>query len=392
MSQKYRQQIKMDKIEKTPQGFLRIPASLTRVGVFKYIRDGKVIRQLRHPDDVFRPESMATLASVPFTNEHPKKLVDQKSMKQVIAGWVGDSIQKNTIYLDGIITVADAAAIADIEAGKKELSCGYQADIVDERGIFNGETYDERQTNIVYNHVSLVKKGRAGQNVKLHLDSADEADLIEDQISPEEEEMAKIKIDGKEYEVTKDVADAFEAEQKKNKESMDAMEAKLKDSVPKKDMEKAQAKCDALEDENKTLKTKMDSANDETKKAEAQKAQNEAVKARVSLITKASKVVKADVKLDEMSDLEIKKAVIAAKRPTLDMKEKSESYIEATFDVVMDEAANDKVNQEKLNKKGTEINKDSEDKDKKPQTSAEARAKMIADSQELWKTKPEVSK
>lgn len=393
MSTKLRQQVRMDKFEKTPQGFLRIPASLTRTGVFRYFKDGKVVRQLRHPDDVFKPESMASLASVPFTNEHPKKLLDAKTVKAAIAGWVGDSIVKDTIYLNGVVTIADAASIKDVEDGKAELSCGYEADITDESGIYNGEQYDQRQTNIVYNHVSLVKKGRAGAMVKLHLDSEDEnAEFVEDQNdSPEEENMAKIKIDGVEMEVSKEVADAFEKSSKKQQEEMDSLNAKLKDSVPKKDADKMQAKCDALEDENKTLKTKMDSTSDADKAAAEQKKIDEKVKARVDLLGKASKVLKPEVKTDGLSDLEVKKAVIAEKRPTLDLKDKSEDYVNATFDLIIEDSATDKENQDKLNKQVNKDGKDVEDKTK-PVPSAEARKKMIADSQEAWKTQSEFNK
>jgi hypothetical protein len=66
----------------------------------------------------------------------------------------------------------------------------------------------------------------------------------------------------------------------------------------------------------------------------------------------------------------------------MDLKDKSEDYVNATFDIVMDEAATDKAAQDKLNK-GTERNDGDEDQ---PQTSDEARKKMIADSKEAWKT------
>ena len=37
---------------RTPQGFLRVPAYLTRAGVLEYKRDdGSTVRELRHPDE-----------------------------------------------------------------------------------------------------------------------------------------------------------------------------------------------------------------------------------------------------------------------------------------------------------------------------------------------------
>ena len=46
--------MRMDKMSVTPQGYIRADAYATRAGVFSYqYADGTVIRELRHPDDVF---------------------------------------------------------------------------------------------------------------------------------------------------------------------------------------------------------------------------------------------------------------------------------------------------------------------------------------------------
>lgn len=373
--------VRMDKAERTMQGFLRIPAYLTRTGVFTYRNsDGSLSKQLRHPDDVFKPESIASLKGAPFTNEHPKGLVDPKTLKKDLVGWLGDNIEIDTIYLKGVVTVADEKAIDDVESGKKEVSCGYTADITDEKGFYNGEEYNCRQTNITYNHVSLVKKGRAGAMVKLQLDS-NQIELVDElNKTSEEEEMAKIKLGDVEYEVSADIADAFGKEQKKNQEAMDGMNKKMADMMPKAEMDKMSAKCDSLTEEVKELKLKKDAS--ETSKEEIQKA----VKARVELVSKASKVLKPETKMDDMTDAEIIKAVVAEKRPTLDLKDKSEVYVQACFDQIMETTEADKAAQEALNKKVT--NKDGNENQTKV-SAEEARKKSIADAKEAWKTKSE---
>ena len=64
------------------------------------------------------------------------------------------------------ITVTDAETISKIESGKQvELSCGYDLDLIEESGSYNGEHYDAIQTNIKYNHVASVKAGRAGAKI-----------------------------------------------------------------------------------------------------------------------------------------------------------------------------------------------------------------------------------
>lgn len=374
----------LDGGERTAQGFLRIPTRLTRTGVFKYRNaDGSTSLQLRHPDDVFNDESIKTLRGVPFTNEHPKKLVDSKTVKDMTVGWVSDQIEKDMIYLKGDVVIADSKAIDEVESGKREVSCGYQADIVDEKGFYNGEEYNCRQTNIVYNHVSLVKKGRAGSNVKLQLDS-DEIEFIEDNSSVEGEKMAKIKLGDVEHEVSAEMADAFQKELKKQADSIvDGFNKKMADMMPKeeakKDADKMQAKCDSLEVEVKTLKTKMDSATTDEAKVKEQ------VKARVALITQASKHVKAETKLDDMSDLEIKKAVLTEKRPTLKLDGQSEHYIDAAYDMVVADSADDKKAQDDLNKKVKTTTTDS----KETVPSADVAKKSFADAKDLWKTESE---
>jgi hypothetical protein len=54
------------KVEETEQGGVRMPAALTRVGVFRY-RDaqGREWGELRPPEEVFAPASLATLRDAP---------------------------------------------------------------------------------------------------------------------------------------------------------------------------------------------------------------------------------------------------------------------------------------------------------------------------------------
>ena len=48
-------------VEKTPQGFLKVPAYATRAGVFNYkTNDGKIIRELRSPEEVFHKDSLSS--------------------------------------------------------------------------------------------------------------------------------------------------------------------------------------------------------------------------------------------------------------------------------------------------------------------------------------------
>ena len=60
----------------------------------------------------------------------------------------------------------DREAIEDIESNeKRELSCAYRYTAVKESGVFEGQRYDLRMTDIRGNHVALVPQGRAGADV-----------------------------------------------------------------------------------------------------------------------------------------------------------------------------------------------------------------------------------
>ena len=166
-------------------GTLVVSGALTRTGVFTYKhvhRDGSryVTRELRHPDDVFAPESVASFIQVPVTDEHPAAgCVTPETHRRLSVGNVGDTIRRDGDFMRAELFVRDQRTIDKVvgrdQRPKRELSCGYHADVVEEAGEYQGERYDRRQTNIRGNHVALVRAGRAGPEVALTLDSADDA-------------------------------------------------------------------------------------------------------------------------------------------------------------------------------------------------------------------------
>lgn len=165
----------LGEIERTSQGFLKIPGFATRVGVFTYIgADGSVRRELRHPDDVMAPESLKTLKYAPVTIEHPPEMVTPENVDEYRVGHTTERVEVNRDLVETDFIVESQQAIDAIERdGMRETSAGYQADIVEEKGDFNGAPYDFRQKNIRYNHVAIVRRGRAGPEVRLRLDSSD---------------------------------------------------------------------------------------------------------------------------------------------------------------------------------------------------------------------------
>lgn len=149
-------------------GFMTLDGRMTRTGVFRYRdKDGNEWGELRTEDEVFSPESMASFQRVVVTNDHPDSFVSVKNVKSVQAGHVGSAVRRENDYLRADITITDPATILEIQQGKRELSCGYTAELIEDEGEFNGERYSVRQTNIRGNHLAIVDVGRAGPSCAL---------------------------------------------------------------------------------------------------------------------------------------------------------------------------------------------------------------------------------
>ena len=152
----------------TPEGFLVCEGvAIARTGIQVYSTQelplepdafGQ-IRVERLPEEVFRPETIASFEAKAITVSHPDEFVTPLTWKGVAVGTVqnvrqGEGFESDLLLADLLITSADAIAYVNREL--PELSPGYEADYEQTapgRGI---------QRNIIGNHVALVKRGRAG--------------------------------------------------------------------------------------------------------------------------------------------------------------------------------------------------------------------------------------
>lgn len=303
-----RETIRLDATRRTPQGGLVAPAFLTRSGVFDYQRsDGSTVREYRPPDEVFKADSLATLASAPVTNLHPSQLVKSDNFKQFSVGHVGEQVSQDGDKVAATLYVQDASTVAAIEGGlMRQVSCGYTCDIADESGITPaGERYDRVQRNISYNHVAIVPVGRAGAEVALRLDAAD------NQIT-EDKQMNVERIDGVDFEIGTEQHKAA---------------IKLRDQVAglNSALDKAQGRADSAEEQIKVLSAENAALKDPARI-------DAAVSARAALLEMARKL-SPEVKADGLSDHEIRVAALNAARPELKLDGKSAEYVAAAFDV-----------------------------------------------------------
>ena len=213
-------------------GWLRVEGQISRCGIQVY-RDGtgRETRELRTPEEVFAPESIASFAMGPVTNAHPPALLDASNARQFQVGQVGENIRRNgDEFLAAPLLITVDEAIRAIGAGRHQLSCGYVCEVDATPGVHPVYgPYDSSQRAIRGNHVALVDVARAGPEAALRLDSGDACVIgLQPQrnTNPSQEKPMQIKIDG----VTFDATDANAAS---IQTAIDGIKAKADGAVKK---------------------------------------------------------------------------------------------------------------------------------------------------------------
>lgn len=186
--------------EETPEGYLRINASFSRAGLQQYRRaDGSTAIEYRPEEEVARKDALLSLANLPVTLEHPPELLTPDTCKQHQRGFSGSHVEYRSPFAYGFVTVTDRDAIEAIKRGDaREVSVGYRVKFDATPGVTaDGRRYDGVQREISGNHIAIVRKGRAGPEVRLHMDSAYAVDPYRDDgpsdtTQPEEEHMTAV--------------------------------------------------------------------------------------------------------------------------------------------------------------------------------------------------------
>lgn len=131
--------------------------------------DGEIVVE-RTPEEVFDAATMASFEGMSVTILHPENdqgdviFVDPENWRELAVGHVqdvrrGEGGQSDLLLADLIIK--DSTAIAYIDNGLREVSCGYDAKYQQQAP---GKA---KQHLITGNHVALVPKGRAGNRCKI---------------------------------------------------------------------------------------------------------------------------------------------------------------------------------------------------------------------------------
>lgn len=161
---------KMDSTKKR----LIVEATPTRSGIFLYRNDqGETVRELRHPDEVFSDKTMESLNGIIYTTQkNHVSLMTPENVRERTYGFTLQNAKRVDNHSQIDIKVTDGSEIKAIMGGESlELSNGYSCDVIQESGTFEGEKYDAKQTNIIYDHVARVEKARGGESCRIRLDS-----------------------------------------------------------------------------------------------------------------------------------------------------------------------------------------------------------------------------
>lgn len=348
------------KFSLTPEGYLQGVASLTSIGVFEYRNaDGTTRRELRLPQHVFARDSLDSLAGKPVTLNHPDVAVTAANVHEYEVGSVGDRIDSNSYEVFAQVTVRKKDAVDVVQAGKNAVSCGYDCDLVaaPAGARYHGQAYDYIQTNIRYNHLSIVDKARAGDQAKLRLDGFSVQTQRLDEVGEREKEatmpenMRTVRVDNLPYEVPAQVGVRFDA-MESELQALRADKATLTTEVSsvKADRDSNKDKLDVVTKERDELKkTHMDMAT-----------ATKLVRARLELEGFA-KSQGVEVK-DGMSDRQIQEAVISKMKPNRKLDGVDDTYVAVTFDNLKKDAEDEAAAEAGDKSRSTFIpNKDSKD-------------------------------
>lgn len=352
-------------IRKTAEGYAVFNARVARAeNVQLYLGDEighpemHVVRVFRPADEVFRQDAMASYAGVPITVGHPKAGVTASNWKDLARGEVGDEVMRDGEFVRVPMMLRDQKAIDEVNRGTRELSAGYSAELVFSDGVSPaGEPYDAYMTDLKQNHVAIVAAARGGSELRIgdskshwgatpvsaqHLALVDRARggdqlrIGDDNPPPRKLTMSDtiktktVMVDGLSVETTDAGAQAIAKLQQQVQDGSTALtDAATKHQTALADRDATIAKKDAEID---SLKGKV--LSDEQL--------DQRVKARADLIATAKAVHDADY--SGKTDDDIRKAAVVAKLGDAAIKDKPQAYVDARFDILVEDAKKDPVN------------------------------------------------
>ena len=164
-------------------GYTTIPRNpISRVGVFPYSgrsigappdQADRIFMVYRPEAELADPETLESFKLAPWTDDHA--MLGNPALQEGLTnpedkgvhGTIGEQVEYDpttrTLYANLKLWSSKLAALVD--AGKKELSCGFRCVYEFATGNFEGQPYDAIQRTIRGNHLASVPEGRMGPGV-----------------------------------------------------------------------------------------------------------------------------------------------------------------------------------------------------------------------------------
>lgn len=316
--------VPMGEVRRTADGYLVTDARVGRTGIQLYLGselgrpDLAKVRVYRPESAVFATDAMKSYAHRPVTLGH-RGTVTAKNWRDVAAGSTGGEVVRDGEFVRVPLSLMDQAAIDAYDAGTRELSMGYGANLefVDGKTP-EGEAYDAIISGMQMNHLALVGQARGGQS--LRIGDAGNPEPVNGAHSDGGYNMPNklIVVDGISIETTEQGAQALEKVQRQLADAQAT--AKMADADHAKELAARDVKIQELS--GKVLTDAQIDAR---------------VAARADLIAVAKTLHDADYK--GKSDAEIRRAVVTIKMGDAAITGKSDDYVSAAFDMLVTNAA-----------------------------------------------------
>lgn len=338
--------LELDAPKRTKDGYLAIRARAGRVGVYQYtgseidpqnehgLRDKAIVNVLRDEETVFDRAAQQSFIGKPVTDDHPTEPVTADNWKRHARGTIM-GVARDGEYQAFDILLTDAETIAKVDAGKRELSNGYGAEL--EFGQFtapDGTICDARQSKITGgNHCALVDRGRAGPDCAIKDLAVCDA-LTADGLAELQATLTNDRKDGTMPHIL--IVDGLQVPNVSDEAK--ACIEKLQGQLTAKDT----AIADAKAEHDKAI-AKLDAKVEELESKVVDQAQIDALAdAKADTVAKA-KAVCGDKLPDTAGKTvgEVRRMALDAKG--IDCTDKSDDYIEARFDALTADTNDQKV-------------------------------------------------
>lgn len=389
--------IKLDDTYWTEEGYLVDHPIVTSCGIFEYTNpDGTVRRELRLPENVFDEKSLASYEGKPIIITHDAGKVDKTNVDHEQIGTILSQGYRDGNDVRAKIVIHDTDALR--ECGLRELSLGYNLTTDETPGTWNGQPYDAIQRNIEINHLALVANARAGEQARLNIDGETKKPTLKGAkimskktrkdggpLTPEELKEAveaykarraqRAGLDTEEPTSTPPAQDEEEtaaAAPTQDEEGADKVQM-VKDRRDRRDQEGDPATpeaalgviaqqdedidtllgvieaMEAKQDFDEAEEPKKDSEEEEKTDEEEEKQDEAGSEANSMNADSVDRIVRTRVALarigdrlnldglDTMSIIDAKKAIIKKVKPSMRLDGKSKTYINAAFDLAVDE-------------------------------------------------------